>query len=106
MKAMMEAMEKIKGEIAQLAKQAQKKGGGNNENINPNTPGIIPTIRPKATVKFGEVPMLKATRALCPNCKRWGRHMEADCLELEANKEKTTSNVDIEHQQMTGTGGQ
>ena len=92
---MKEALETMKGEIARLAKQLQKKGGDtNNENKNPNTMGTTnpkpanKTTRPTPSVKFGAIPTLLEKRALCLNCKRWGRHRPIDCLELEANKEK------------------
>ena len=65
MKAMKEALETMKGEIARLAKQSQKKGGNtNNKNKIPNTAGTTnpkpatKTKRPAPTVKFGTIPTL------------------------------------------------
>ena len=101
---MKEALETMKGEIARLEKQSQKKGGDtNNENKNPNTAGATnpkPATekkRPAPTVKFGTIPMLLEKQALCPNCNRGGRRRPTDCLELESNKEQRkptwTSNI-------------
>ena len=95
MKAMQEALETMKGDIARLAKQSQKKGGAtNNENKIPNTTGTTnpktanEMTHPTPSVKFGTIPTLLEKQALCPNCKRLGRHRPTDCLELVANKEK------------------
>ena len=92
---MKEALETMKGEIAQLEKQSQKKGGDtNNKNKNPNTAGTTnpkiatKTTRPAPTVKFGTILTLLVKRALCLNCNQWGRHRPTDCLELESNKEQ------------------
>ena len=92
---MKETLEMMKGEIAQLVKQSQKKGGNtNNENKNPNITGTTnpkpatKMTRYKPAVKFGSIPTLLEKQALCPNCKFWGRHRPEDCLELEANKDK------------------
>ena len=75
MKAMKEALETMKGAIARLAKQSQKKGGNtNNKNNNPDTAGTTnpkPTTKtklPTPTVKFGTVPTLLEKRALCADC--------------------------------------
>ncbi len=93
MKAMKEALEKLKGEIARLAKQSHKKGGNtNNKNNNPNTAGTnnqkpaTKTKGPALKLKVQQTMLEK--RALCPNCKRWGKHRPEDCLVLEANKDK------------------
>ena len=93
MKAMKEALETMKGEIARLAKQSQKKGGNtNNKNNNPNTAGTNnqkPATKTKGpAVKFKVRQTMLEKQALCPNCKCWGKHRPEDCLELEANKEK------------------
>ena len=90
---MKEALETMKGEIARLAKQSQMKGGNtNNENNNPNTAGTNnpkPTTKTKGpAVKFKVRQTMLEKRALCPNCKCWGKHRPEDCLELETNKEK------------------
>jgi hypothetical protein len=78
-----------------LAKQLQKKGADtNNENKNPiitgttNPKPATKTTHHKPAVKFSTIQTMLEKRALCPNCKFWGRHRPADCLELEANKEK------------------
>ena len=93
MKAMKEALETMKGEIAQLAKHSQKKGGNtNNKNNNPNTAGTNNPKPATATegpaVKFKVWQTMLEKQALCPNCKCWGKHRPEDCLELETNKEK------------------
>ena len=90
---MKEALETMKGEIARLAKTLQKKGGNtNNENNNPNTAGTNnqkPATKTKGpAVKFKVRQTMLDKRALCPNCKCWGKHRPEDCLELEVNTEK------------------
>ena len=88
MKAMKEALETMKGELEQLAKHGQKKGGSTtNENSNPNTQATD-TARTRPAVKFKVRQTMLEKRALCPNCKCYIKHRPEDCLELEANKEK------------------
>ena len=93
-KAMKEALEAMKGEIARLAKQPQRNKGGstNNKNSNPNAAGTTTQKSDKETkgpaVKFKVRQTMLEKRALCPNCQRWGKHRPEDCLELEANKDK------------------
>ena len=62
MKAMKEALETMRGTIARLTKQLQKKGGDtNNENKNPNITGttnpkpVKEVTHPTTAVKFGFV---------------------------------------------------
>jgi len=88
MKKIMENMTKMQTQYEGLLKQKNK------ENHNPNipiVPGIVPDPKPKhkPTVLFGITPSERKTeKSKCKNCHRWGWHREADCLELEANKDK------------------
>jgi hypothetical protein len=94
MKAMKEALESMKGEIARLAKQSQRNKGGNtnNENSNPNAAGTTIQKTDKETkgpaVKFKVQQTMLEKRALFLNCKCLGKHRPEDCLEMESNKEK------------------
>ena len=63
------------------------------ENHNPNVP-IVPGIvvdkpKHKPAVLLDLKPTERKTkRSKCLHCKRWGWHKDADCLELDANKDK------------------
>jgi hypothetical protein len=87
MKKIVENMAKMQTQYEGLLKQKNK------ENQNPNVP-IVPGIPPdkpkyKPNVLLGIKPDVRKTeRSKCSHCKRWGWHKDADCLELEANKDK------------------
>jgi len=60
----------------------------------PVTPGnsfFVPDPKPKykPNVLIGLKPSERKTdRSKCSHCKRFGWHKDADCLELDANKDK------------------
>jgi hypothetical protein len=82
MKKMADNLTLMQSQYEHLLKQR------NSENINPN----VPTPKLKPSVLFGVKPSLKAVKSKCPNCKRWCLHLDGDCLELEANKDKRPAN--------------
>ena len=92
-----EQMKKIVENMASMQKQYE----GLLENHNPNVPivpgivpGTVPGVPPgkpkfKPNVLIGLKPTEgKTERSKCKHCERFGWHKDADCLELEANKDK------------------
>ena len=88
MKKIVENMAAMQKQYEGLLKQKNK------ENQNPNiptVPGIVPDPKPKhkpAVLLDIKPTERKTDRSKCSHCKRFGWHKDADCLELEANKDK------------------
>ena len=98
-----EQMKKIVENMASMQKQYEGLlNQKNKENQNPNipivpkiVPGIVPGIVPVPKPKHKPAVLLdikpterKTDKSKCSHCKRFGWHKDADCLELEANKDK------------------
>ena len=94
-----EQMKKIVENMAAMQKQYEGLlNQKNKENQNPNipivpkiVPGIVPDTKPKhkpAVLLDIKPTERKTDKSKCSHCKRFGWHKDADCLELDANKDK------------------